>query len=158
MYPGSQFTLDRMVINAHYTCVQATFRIKARTSGGRDPWYLFSKDLEANFLELVDSPLSTYSTGSKGDAVVIALASHQCGPVQIQASTPYVCWLCCWFSPLLREVFLWVLWFSPNLQQLTNSDSTRDQVDEEPLCGCATCFTISCLYIYCFDITVLVKT
>ena len=82
--------LDRMVINAHYTCVQATFRIKARTSGGRDPWYLFSKDLEANFLELVDSPLSTYSTGSKGDAVVIALASHQCDPVQIQASTPYV--------------------------------------------------------------------
>ena len=74
-----------MVINAHYTCVQATFRIKAHTSGGRDPWYLFSKDLEANFLELVDSPLSTYSTGSKGDAVVIALASHQCGPVQIQA-------------------------------------------------------------------------
>ena len=74
-----------MVINAHYTCVQATFRIKARTSGGRDPWYLFSKELEANFLELVDSPLSTYSTGSKDDAVVIALASHQCGPVQIQA-------------------------------------------------------------------------
>ena len=130
-----------MVINAHYTCVQATFRIKARTSGGRDPWYLFSKELEANFLELVDSPLSTYSTGSKGDAVVIALASHQCGPVQIQ-----------------REVFLWVLWFSPNLQQLTNSNSTRNQVDEEPLCGCATCFIISCLYIYCFDITVLVKT
>ena len=88
MYPGSWFTLNRMVINAHYTCVQATFRIKARTPGGRDPWYLFSKDLEANFLELVDSPLSTYSTGSKGDAVVIALASHQCGPVQIQASTP----------------------------------------------------------------------
>ena len=77
-----------MVINAHYTCVQAIFRIKACTPGGRDPWYLFSKDLEANFLELVDSPLSTYSTGSKGDAVVIALASHQCGPVQIQASTP----------------------------------------------------------------------
>ena len=59
--------------------MQATFRIKAHTSGGRDPWYLFSKNLEANFLELVDSPLTTYSTWSKGSAVVIALASHECG-------------------------------------------------------------------------------
>ena len=29
--------------------------------------------------------------------------------VQIPASTPYVGWVCCWFSPLLREVFLRVL-------------------------------------------------
>ena len=47
---------------------------------------------------------------------------------------------------------------SPNLQQLTNSNLIRNQVDEEPLCGCTTCFIISCLYIYYFDITVLVKT
>ena len=26
--------------------------------------------------------------------------------VRILASTPYVGWVCCWFSPLLREVFL----------------------------------------------------
>ena len=45
-----------------------------------------------------------------------ALASQQCGPVQIPASTPYVGWVCCWFSPLLREVFLRVLRFSPLLQ------------------------------------------
>ena len=32
---------------------------------------------------------------------------------QIPASTPYVGWVCCWFSPLLREVFLRVLRFSP---------------------------------------------
>ena len=32
--------------------------------------------------------------------------------VQIPASTPYVGWVCCWFSPLLREVFLRVLRFS----------------------------------------------
>ena len=31
--------------------------------------------------------------------------------VQILAMTPYVGWVCCWFSPLLREVFLRVLWF-----------------------------------------------
>ena len=31
--------------------------------------------------------------------------------VHIPASTPYVGWVCCWFSPLLREVFLRVLQF-----------------------------------------------
>ena len=36
--------------------------------------------------------------------------------VQIRVSTPYVGWVCCWFSPLLREVFLWVLRFSPVLK------------------------------------------
>ena len=33
--------------------------------------------------------------------------------VQIPASTPYVGWVCSWFSPLLQKVFLWVLQFSP---------------------------------------------
>ena len=32
--------------------------------------------------------------------------------VRILASTPYVGWVCCWLSPLLREVFLRVLRFS----------------------------------------------
>ena len=36
--------------------------------------------------------------------------------VQIPALTPYVGWVCCWFSPLLREVFLWVLRFSSLLK------------------------------------------
>ena len=36
--------------------------------------------------------------------------------VQIPASTPYVSWVCCWFSPLFREVFLPVLRFSPLLK------------------------------------------
>ena len=35
---------------------------------------------------------------------------------QILASTPYVDWVCCWFSPLLWEVFLQVLRFSPLLK------------------------------------------
>ena len=62
---------------------------------------------------------------------------------------PYVGWVCCWFSPLLREVFLRVLWFYPSPQKPTfsNSNSTRNQVDEEPLCGCATCKS---LFIYLF--------
>ena len=33
--------------------------------------------------------------------------------VQLPASTPYLGWVCCWFSPLLQEVFLRVLRFSP---------------------------------------------
>ena len=36
--------------------------------------------------------------------------------VRILASMPYVGWVCCWFSPLLREVFLRVLRFSPLLK------------------------------------------
>ena len=35
---------------------------------------------------------------------------------KIPASAPYVGWVCCWFSPLLREVFLRVLRFSPLLK------------------------------------------
>ena len=31
-------------------------------------------------------------------------------------STPYVGWVCYWFSPLLQEIFLWVLQFSPLLE------------------------------------------
>ena len=60
--------------------------------------------------------------------------------VQILALTPYVGWVCCWFSPLLCEVFLRVPQFSPLLKKPTfpNSNSTRNQVGEEPLCGRAT--------------------
>ena len=36
--------------------------------------------------------------------------------VRILASTPYVGWVCCWFSPFLREVFLRLLRFSPLLK------------------------------------------
>ena len=36
--------------------------------------------------------------------------------VQIPASRPYVGWVCCWFSPLLREGLLRVLRFSPFLK------------------------------------------
>jgi len=58
------------------------------------------------------------SLGSKGGggAVMRALASTNVARVQIPSSTPYVGWVCCWFSPLLREVFLRVLRFSPLLK------------------------------------------
>ena len=79
--------------------------------------------------------------GSKGDTVVIALASHQCGP----GSTPGVDAIC--GLSLLLVLSFASRGFSPGTpifpfpQKPTfpNSNSTRNQVDEEPLCGCATC-------------------
>ena len=43
---------------------------------------------------------------NKGGSVVRALASDQCG----------LGWICCWFTPLLREVFFRLLRFSPLLK------------------------------------------
>ena len=69
--------------------------------------------------------------------------------VQIPASTPYVGWVCCWFSPLLRVPPGTLVFPSPQKPTFPNSNSTRNQVDEEPLCGCATCKSlfISCIYL-----------
>ena len=52
--------------------------------------------------------------------------------VRILASTPNVDWVCRWFSPLLREVFLRVLRFSPLLKrqyfQVPIRSGTHEQV------------------------------
>ena len=82
--------------------------------------------------------------------MVRALASHQCGP----GSNPGVdtigglSWLLVLsFAPrgfsLGTSVF-----FSPQKPAFPNSNSTRNQVDEEPLCGCATSKS---LFIYLFN-------
>ena len=64
--------------------------------------------------------------------------------VQISpASKPFVG---CWSSSLLWQVFL--LFSSPQKPTSTNSNSTRNQVDGEPLGGCAT--SKSFLFIFCF--------
>ena len=86
---------------------------------------------------------------SKDGAVVRALASHQCGP----RSNPGVDAIC--GLSLFLVLSLVPRGFSPgtpvfpSLQKPTfpNSNSTRNQVDEEPLCGCATCKS---LFIYLF--------
>ena len=92
----------------------------------------------------------TTTLRSKGGAMVRALASHQGGRVQIPASMQYVGWVCCWFSPLLQEGFLRVLWFSP----LFKTQHFQNQVEEEPLCGYAT-FKSLFIYIYLFIQTLL---
>ena len=89
--------------------------------------------------------------GSMGGTVVRALASHQIGP----GSNPGVDAICGLslllvlsraprgFSPG-TPVFP-----SPQKPTFPNSNSTRNQVDEEPLCGCATCKSLF-IYYYLF--------
>ena len=85
--------------------------------------------------------------GSKDGAVVRALSSHQCGP----GSTPGVKAIC--GLSLLLALSLAPRGFSPGTPVLPspptfpNSNSTRNQLDEEPLCGCATCKS---LFVYLF--------
>ena len=86
---------------------------------------------------------------SKDGAVVRALTSHQCGP-RSNPGVDAICGLSLFlvlslaprgFSPG-TPVFP-----SPQKPTFPNSNSTRNQVDEEPLCGCATCKS---LFIYLF--------
>ena len=87
--------------------------------------------------------------GSKGGAVVRALASHQRGP----GSNPGVDAIC--GLSLLLVLSFAPRGFSPGTLVLplsskttfSNSNSTRNQVDLEALCGSATCKS---LFIYLF--------
>ena len=89
-------------------------------------------------------------SGSKGGTVVRALAYHQCGPGSNPGVDP-ICGL-----SLLLVLSLAPRGFSPGTQvfpspqkpTFPNSNSTRNQVDEEPLSGCATCKS---LFIYLFN-------
>ena len=78
------------------------------------------------------------------------LASHQCGP----GSNPGV-------DAIFGLSLLLVLslgprgfspgipvWPSPQKPTLPNSNSTRNQVDEEPLCGCATSKSLFIYFIH----------
>ena len=58
-------------------------------------------------------PRRQKSNTTKSGPVVGALAPTNVTQVQILALTPYVGWVCCWFSPLIWKVFLRVLRFSP---------------------------------------------
>ena len=82
--------------------------------------------------------------------MVRALASHQCGP----GSNPGVETMCglslllvLSFAP--RGFSLGTPVFpSPQKPTFTNSNSTRNQVDEEPQCGCATSKSLVIYFIY----------
>ena len=55
-----------------------------------------------------DQQISIRGEGAKG--------WHSGESAHLPASMPYVGWVSCWFSPLVREVFLRVLQFSPLLK------------------------------------------
>ena len=78
-----------------------------------------------------------------------ALASHQCGPgsnTGVDAICGLSLLLVLSFAP--RGFSLGTPVFpSPQKPTFPNSNSTRNQVDEEPLCGCATSKS---LFIYLF--------
>ena len=88
--------------------------------------------------------------GERDGAVVRALASHQCCLV----SNPGVDAIC-GLSLLLVLSFV-PRGFSPSIPvfpspkkpAFPNSNSTRNQVDEEPLCGCATSKSLFNFYLF----------
>ena len=88
--------------------------------------------------------------------MVRALPSHQCGP----GSNPGVDAIC--GLSLLLVLCVAPRGFSPGTpvfpshQKPTfpNSNSTRNQADEEPLCGCATCKS---LFMYSFYLFIYVR-
>ena len=73
---------------------------------------------------------------SKDGGVVRSFApSTRVAWAEIPASKPCVAWVCCWFSPLLREVFLRVLLrFSP----LLKTNIFKSQFEQESGGGRAT--------------------
>ena len=79
-----------------------------------------------------------------------ALASHQCGP----GSNPGIDAICglsllLVLSFALRGFTLGTPVFpSPQKPTFPNSHSTRNQIDEEPLCGCATSKSLFIYFIY----------
>ena len=89
--------------------------------------------------------------GARDGAMVRALASHQCG----LGSNPSVDAIC-GLSLLLVLSFAprgfspgTPVFPSPQKPTFPNSNSARNQVDEEPLCGCATSKSLSIyLFIY----------
>ena len=82
--------------------------------------------------------------------MVRALASHQCGP-DSNPSVDAICGLSLLLVLSLapRGFFPGTPVFpSPQKPTFANSNSTRNQVDEEPLCGCATCKSLFIYFIY----------
>ena len=87
---------------------------------------------------------------------VRAPASHQCGPGS-NPGVEAICvgWVCCWFSPYAPRGFSpgTPVFPSPQKPTFPNSNSTRNKVDKEPLCGCATSKSLFIYLFICLFIT-----
>ena len=81
--------------------------------------------------------------------MVRGLASHQCGPGS-NPGVDAICWLSLLMVPSLslRDFSPGTSVFpSPQKPTFPNSNSTRNQVDEEPFCGCATSKSLFICYL-----------
>ena len=95
--------------------------------------------LEGNREKVKKKIVTSRAREARDGAMVRAFASHQCGP----GSNPGVHAIC--GLSLLLVLSLAPRGFSPGTPvfpspekpTFPNSNSTRNQVDEEPLCGCA---------------------
>ena len=95
--------------------------------------------------------------GARDGAVVRALTSHQCGP----GSNPDVDAIC-GLSLLLVLSFAprgfsprTLVFPSPQKPRFPNSNSIRNQGDEEPLCGCATSESLLLLLLLLLSLLLL---
>ena len=126
--------------------------IKDNNNSPHVKFHRFLFPFSSKFLDLNFAPY----WGARNGAVVRALASHQCGP----GSNPIVDTIC-------GLSLLFVLSFgprgfspgtpvfpSPQKPTFSNSNSTRNQVHEEPLCGCATSKSLF-IFHYLFSIIYL---
>ena len=121
-YPFKDFQSDqiqrssRKTFTTHYACRNAVLNLTLVT--GTTNGFIFqiigNSLIESCGVRLTcldcEITVSCAVKGSKG------WRSGESARAQIPATTPYVGWVCCWFSPLLREVFLRVLRFSPLLK------------------------------------------
>ena len=87
-----------------------------------------------------------------------ALAAHQYSPgsKSRRRRQNYVGLVCCWFSPLLREVFFFFGYYRFPLSSkptYPTSNSTSNQVGEKPQCGCAKSLFIYLFYLMLNSIT-----
>ena len=120
--------------------------------------HFFYKPLSLASLDISPSSSSSLDTspsvlgGARDGIVVRALASHQYG----LGANPGVNTIC-GLSLLLVLTFAprgfspgTPVFPSPQKPTFQNSNSTRNQVDEEPLCGCATSKSLFIYFIYLF--------
>ena len=79
--------------------------------------------------------------GARDGTVLRALASHQCGPGSNPSGRRHMWVEFVVGSLLCSERFFFSatpVFPSPQKPKFPNSNSTRHQVDEEPICGCVT--------------------
>ena len=117
--------VTRNILGYSLFCDQSQDGVCFETFSKDEIWAINEAVVQANTKK---AATSFNVLGNKRDgAVVRAFSPTNVTQVQIPASTPYVGWVCCWFSPLLRKVFLQVLRFPLSLK----TNISKFQFDQE---------------------------